>query len=290
MHCVSVLCLLSPWVSPWRVRERVWRELGEIRLLHLLENKKLILSMIGLLQYPQERGREGREGREERGSSSSSGGGKDSRDGSSKTMLLVSKAILGAFSCLRAEEDKDWMIVSVGLYHIAASIFSTDSTAASPAITAPQHRALTNMLSDCSTADWAVCGVLLAADRFFGCETSTDRTVHVQCEEGGDDSEGLRTDRVQGLTGLRERIDQYHEDRIRAPTPLSELALLRAQVRAPPVSFASVPAPPSAIASVSVSSADVELDKGVSDSAEQRVHGAEGTLKDLLLLHRPHLL
>jgi hypothetical protein len=261
----------------------VWRELGEIRLLHLLENKKLILSMIGLLQY-QERGREGR------GSSSGSGAGKDSRDGSSKTMLLVSKAILGAFSCLRAEEDKDWMIVSVGLYHIAASIFSNDSTAASPTITAPQHRALTNLLSDCTTADWVVFGVLQAADRFFSNEASTDRTVHAQCDEGGDNSEGLRTDLVQGLTGIRVRIDQYHEDRIRAPTPLSELALLRAQLRAPPVSVASVPAPPSALPSASVSSAVVELNKGVSDSAEQRVHGAEGTLKDLLLLHRPHIL
>lgn len=265
----------------------MWRELGEIRLLHLLENKALILSMIGLLQYPQERGSEGGGGKE-RGSSS--GAGKDSRDGSSKTMLLVSKAILGAFSCLRAEEDKDWMIVSVGLYHIAASIFSSDSTAASPTITAPQHRALTNMLSDCSTADWVVCGVLQAADRFLSNEASTDRTVHAQCEEGGDNSEGLRTDHVQGLTGLRERISQYHEDRIRAPAPLSELALLRAQLRAPPVSVASVPAPPSALPSASVSSAVVELDTGVTDRTEQRVHGAEGTLKDLLLLHRPHLL
>jgi hypothetical protein len=267
----------------------VWRELGEIRLLHLLENKVLILSMIGLLRYPQEIGRGvGREGRGSSSSSSGGGGGNDSRDRSSKTMLLVSKAILGAFSCLRAEEDKDWMIVSVGLYHIAASIFSADSTAASPTITSPQHRALTNMLSDCSTADWVVCSVLQAADCFFSNEASTDRTVHAQCEEGGDNSEGQGSGRVQGLTGIRERIDQYHEDRIRAPTPLGELALLRAQLRAPPVSVASVPVP--ALSSTSVSLAVVELDKGVIDSAEQRVHGAEGTLKDLLLLHRPHLL
>jgi hypothetical protein len=205
-------------------------------------------------------------------------------------MLLVSKAILGAFSCLRAEEDKDWMIVSVGLYHIAASIFSNDSTAASPALSAPQHRALTTVLSDCSTADWVVCGVLLAADHFFSNGASTDRTVHAQCVEGGDNREGLSTGRVQGLTGLSERIDQYHEDRIRAPTPLGDLALLRAQLRAPPASVASVPALPTALSSASVFSAVVELDKGVIDSAEQRVHGAEGKLKDLLLLHRPHLL
>ena len=271
-------------MSPWRVRERVWRELGEIRLLHLLENKVLILSMIGLLQYPQERG--GGEAGKGRGSSSSSssGAGRDCRDGSSKTMLLVSTAILGAFSCLRAEEDKDWMIVSVGLYHIAASFFSTDSTAASSAISAPQHRALINMLSDCSTADWVVCGVLLAADRFFA---STDRAIHA---EGRDISEGQRADRMQGLTGLRERIDQYHEDRIRAPTPLRELTLLRVQLCTLPISVAFVPVPLPALPSTSVSSVVVGQNVGVSDRVEQRVPGAEGTLKDLLLFHRPHLL
>jgi hypothetical protein len=49
VHCASTLCLLSPSLCPWRVRERVWRELGQVRLLHLLENEEIIFSMLGIL-------------------------------------------------------------------------------------------------------------------------------------------------------------------------------------------------------------------------------------------------
>jgi hypothetical protein len=49
VHCASTLCLLSPSLCPWRVRERVWRELGQVRLLHLLEDEEIICSILGIL-------------------------------------------------------------------------------------------------------------------------------------------------------------------------------------------------------------------------------------------------
>ena len=53
MSSASVLCLLAtPGLFPWRVRERVWRETGAFRLLHLLEGdgkeEECILSSWGV--------------------------------------------------------------------------------------------------------------------------------------------------------------------------------------------------------------------------------------------------
>ena len=283
-------------MSPWRVRERVWRELGQIRLLHLLEHEELILSMIGLLHFPQEV-----MGVQTRASTTVTG-----RDGSSKTMLLVSKAILEALSILRADEDKDWMLVSVGLYHIAASIFSKDGNSASSCMTTPQLRALTHMVSDCSIADWVVYGVLQAADRFFGCDAATEEGTLVPCEEvveveeeatkeeeeeetkemTGCDGTKQRAGvgQVQGLTGLRESFKRYHTERTSVLTPLNDLALLLLKLPTSPVT-AFVPV------SVPVPVVIVGRNEGVRNQAEQSVHDTESTLlKDLLLVHRPLMM
>ena len=288
-------------MSPWRVRERVWRELGQIRLLHLLEHEDLILSMISLLHCPQATVKASASASASasagvRGGGSTRVAGRESRDGSSKTMLLVSKAILEALSCLRAAEDKDWMIVSVGLYHIAASIFSTDSHSDTPSMTSPQLRALTNMVSDCSTADWVVCGVLQAADRFFGCDASADRTVHGESGEGEKKGEGegvegcgramQGTDQILGLTCFRERFTHYHQERVRDSTPLSELALMHMHLPMLPVSAVSLPAIVSA-AAVAVGGGQNEV---VGDGAEHQERDAGTALKVLILHHRPHLL
>lgn len=292
-------------MSPWRVRERVWRELGQIRLLHLLEHEELILSMIGLLHFPQEV-----MGLQTGVSPTVTGRG--SRDGSSKTMLLVSKDILEALCILRADEDKDWMLVSVGLYHIAASIFSKYGNSASSCMTTPQFRALTNMVSDCSIADWVVYGVFQAADRFFGCDAATDEGTIVPCKEEEKEEEGKKVEaikdeekeerkemvgydgtkqragagQVQGLTGLQERFKRYHAERISSLTPLTDLALLDLKLPAPPVSSsvtASVPVPEPVVI--------VGQNEGVRNDAVQAVQDTESTLlKDLLLVHRPLMM
>ena len=292
-------------MSPWRVRERVWRELGQIRLLHLLEHEELILSMIGLLHFPQEIVRVQTGG-------SATVTGRSSRDGSSKTMLLVSKAILEALCILRADEDKDWMLVSVGLYHIAASIFSKDGYSASSCMTIPQHRALTNMVSNCSIADWVVYGVLKAADRFFSCDAATDEGKTVPCEEEkkeevekkveatkeeekkerkemvGYDGTKQRAGagQMQGLTDLRDSFKRYHTERTSDQTPLNELDLLLLKLPAPTVTVTVT-----ASVSMPVPVVIVGQNGGVRNHAEQAVHDTESTLlRDLLLVHRPLMM
>ena len=52
VHCGSVLVLLSPLLSPWRLRERVWRHLADLRLLHLVENPGLIEALLPVLETP----------------------------------------------------------------------------------------------------------------------------------------------------------------------------------------------------------------------------------------------
>lgn len=254
--------------------------------------------MIGLLHFPQEvMGVQTR--------AITTGTGRGSRDGSSKTMLLVSKAILEALCILRADEDKDWMLVSVGLYHIAASIFSKDGNTASSCMTTPQLRALTNMVGDCSIADWVVYGVLQAADRFFGSDAVTDEGTLVPCEEeveveveateeeekkerkemvGCDDTkQRAGAGQMQGLTGLRESFKRYHTERTSGQTPLNDLALLLFKLPTSPVT-ASVPV------SVPVPVVIVGQNGGVSDQAEQAVYDTESTLRDLLLVHRPLMM
>ena len=51
-HCASVLVLLSPLLSPWRLRERVWRHLADLRLLHLAEDQRLIKALLPILETP----------------------------------------------------------------------------------------------------------------------------------------------------------------------------------------------------------------------------------------------
>ena len=49
VHCGAALVLLAPLVAPWRVRERVWRHFGELRVLHLLEDAALLEGLLPLL-------------------------------------------------------------------------------------------------------------------------------------------------------------------------------------------------------------------------------------------------
>ena len=52
VHCGSVLVLLSPLLSPWRLRERVWRHLADLRLLHLVEDQHIIAALLPVLETP----------------------------------------------------------------------------------------------------------------------------------------------------------------------------------------------------------------------------------------------
>ena len=241
VHCVSVLALLSPTLSPWRVRERVWRELGELRLLHLLEDSDLILSMLGLLDASRvevvppvvQRGS---------GSGSAStttataavenGGGVDKAidpatvsssstkgtstavavtvavapsglSASSPTMLLVSKAIIDTLCSLRSEEDKDWLIASIGLYQVSSSIFMRSDQYSPIVVNVKQFRLLTELLENQKIPDWIVIGTLLAASY----------SLSQPCKGEDEKKSGDHTDIVVGIP-LGQFLSDYHRNRI----------------------------------------------------------------------------
>jgi hypothetical protein len=73
-------------------------------------------------------------------------------------------------SLLRSEDDRSWLIVALGLYHVAYSIFAIIEPEAGGAmfmLNSSQVRLLTELLNDRTVGDWIVVGVLLAADSFL---------------------------------------------------------------------------------------------------------------------------
>ena len=159
VHCGAALVLLAPLVAPWRVRERVWRHFGELRVLHLLEDAALLEGLLPLLDAaPDGPGAAPAATAPARGSASA----------------LVGTAIAAALSGLRSLDDRRWLVCSLGLYHLAAGLFASAAPAAPAAdggVTlalpvGPAVRQLKELVADPGVEDWVVAGVLQAAAWF----------------------------------------------------------------------------------------------------------------------------
>ena len=293
VHCVSVLALLSPTLSPWRVRERVWRELGELRLLHLLQDPDLIISMLGLLDASKvevvlpvvnrgsgsasastttatavaavENGGVVDKAIDPATTSSSSNkatavpvAGTVAPSGlsaSSPTMLLVSKAIIDTLCSLRSEEDKDWLIASIGLYQVSSSIFMRSDRNSPIVVNVKQFRLLNELLENQKIPDWIVIGTLLAASY----------SLSQPCKGEDEKKSGDHTDIVVGIP-LGQFLSDYHRNRIllNSTVTLSLKHLLFA------IGFVQLPA---------------SRGEGEGEGEEER-----GCLLDIIRAARPHLL
>jgi len=156
VHCGAALVLLAPLVAPWRVRERVWRHFGELRVLHLLEDAALLEGLLPLLDAaPDGPGAAPAATAPARGSASA----------------LVGTAIAAALSGLRSLDDRRWLVCSLGLYHLAAGLFASAAPAAGGGVTlalpvGPAVRQLKELVADPGVEDWVVAGVLQAAAWF----------------------------------------------------------------------------------------------------------------------------
>ena len=362
VHCASVLCLLSPTLSPWRVREKVWRELGQLRLLHLIESESIIDSVLGLMDCTavtmlqrdscsvvhvssdSGRGKEqcsavsgaavpthvdvdersvdkatthsnshsnnsssnsnndnnnnsndnndsNSNSNNALSSSSSSSNNNNSSNssksrsacpGTLKTMMLVSKAILDALCHLRSDEDKHWHIVSLGLYQIAASLFSVSSREAEQGrvllrANIAQGRMLVDVLQDASVPDWVVTGVVLAAQCFF-----TRTTPHTEASQEG--LGGAEEEMMSDLDMLREGFCHYRQQRklVDASSCTPPLGLIGADVTV------SVTTPcPLFIDDVLISFPKTESDER---KGEKEGEGRAVALRDVIAMHRPHLV
>lgn len=92
----SVLLILSTPTLHWRIRETIWKQLGSLGLLHLLESPATELYLANLLRVRE-------------------------------SNISVVRYMVLAMNSLRTAEDRMWLICGVALYHIAAFVANSDS-------------------------------------------------------------------------------------------------------------------------------------------------------------------
>ena len=347
VHSTSVLCLLSPTLSPWRVREKVWRELGQLRLLHLLESESIIDSLLGLMECSAITMLQLRDSRPTVGipsdsaiehcsatsstnvlthavvaadvpvdvtveasercanpvtlytptdssrrnsivngdsSNSSISNSKSSKSRSAcpgplKTMMLVSKAILDSLCRLRSDEDQHWHIVSLGLYQVAASLFSVSTLEGEQGralltTNTAQGRMLVEVLQDVSVPDWTVTGVVLAAHCFFSGHRAHTGESEIESGVGM----FLETDM------LRKSFREYRQQRrlMDDSSSASPLCLVGSVLNAP-----TTQPRPLFVDEVLILFPKAE---GEECKGEGKGEGRALSLRDVIAMHRPHLV
>jgi hypothetical protein len=167
VHCIAILSLISPCISPWRVQERIWRHFSDLRLLHLLEDKLLIHSVIGLLDAS-----EAVYGNRHLNTDikSTKVSAVEDKGGISKSALLVSKAIVITLSNLRQESDNNFYICTVGIVHIAASIFCYsrfENNIYVFEVKGPRTRFFKDILCDGNVPNWIIMDIILSVEKYF---------------------------------------------------------------------------------------------------------------------------
>jgi hypothetical protein len=173
VHCIAILSLLSPGISPWRVRERIWRHFGDLRLLHLLDDKDLIRSVLGLLDASDAFYGNSYFNTKIKNPISTV----NDRGGLSKSALLVSKAIVITLSNLRQESDNTFYICTIGIVHIAASIFCYSRFENGLHIfdvKGPETRHFRDLLSDGNVPNWIIMNIILSVEKYFMSELTDE--------------------------------------------------------------------------------------------------------------------
>jgi hypothetical protein len=209
----------------------------------------------------------------------------------SKSMVLVSRAILEALSSLRSEADRLWLMVCIGLNQVAASIFTTCTCKHTQGqgqgegqgerlrrfdfiLDASQGRLLTEVLSDEAHADWIVWGVLLAADCLF---CSGERRHHLDKEIADNDA----CLQVEGEDATRIAAADTH-DLMGLKASLLDYRARRYQMEAT--------GPASASSSASVCAFLKDCHVTVTPSGSAAAQYVDMNLADLFALHRPNLI
>jgi hypothetical protein len=99
VHTCVLLILITPSLH-WRIRENIWKQLGSLGLLHLLESPSTALFMANILKVRE-------------------------------TNISVIRYMVIALKSLRSTEDRTWIICRMALYHIASFTLGNSSESAS---------------------------------------------------------------------------------------------------------------------------------------------------------------
>jgi hypothetical protein len=99
------------------------------------------------------------------------------KGGLSKSALLVSKAIVNTLSNLRQESDNAFYICTIGIVHIASSIFCYSRFENGLHIfnvKGPQTRHFRDLLSDGNVPNWIIMNIILSVGKYFMSELTDE--------------------------------------------------------------------------------------------------------------------
>jgi hypothetical protein len=155
IHAVALRVLIIPSVD-WVVRERIWKKLGELRLLHLMEGSSWVIEKsVFFSSYPVV---------------------------SARSESNVCLAIIDSLISLRGVDDRKWSIVQVGLFQVARFIFCSNGTSIDQTLSACSTRLLFHavneelLLSD-QFSPWLVVALLVTASNFIFASDSSATQV-----------------------------------------------------------------------------------------------------------------
>lgn len=127
VHAAALLVLLSP-LAPWRVRDKIWREVGNVQLLHLLEpDRATMADLLALLAQPQHVPFQRPQSLSIEGCADRSIQfvfrylGEDVE--SDQARATCCRAIVEALSRLRCDDDKHLLVCRVGVSVVARFLF-----------------------------------------------------------------------------------------------------------------------------------------------------------------------
>jgi hypothetical protein len=145
IHAATLRILIIPSID-WVVRERIWKKLGELRLMHLLEGNRWVVEKSVYFAF--------------------------SPTVSMRSESNVCLAIIDSLISLRAVDDRKWSIVKVGLFQVARFIFcsngtSTDHTLSACATSLLSHVINTELMLRDQFSPWLFTAILITASEFI---------------------------------------------------------------------------------------------------------------------------
>jgi hypothetical protein len=142
VHSLVLTIFISPLIQSWRVKDKIWRELGSLRLLHLIEGPQLVKTLPLFVL-------------------------KENNHFSLSSPALA-QIILDSLSTLRSDEDKEWNICLVGVCMIYSFIFEKEAIDADTNILSGRRsKFFYDMIHNSLVPDWLLVDILYFSECFI---------------------------------------------------------------------------------------------------------------------------
>lgn len=141
VHSLVLNILISPLIQSWRVKDKIWRELGSLRLLHLIEGPQLVSTLpLFILE----------------------------ENNISSLSPALAQNIIDSLSNLRSDEDKEWNICLVGVYMIYSFIFEKEVNDSNVDILSGRRsKFFYDIINNSFVPDWLLFDILYFSECFI---------------------------------------------------------------------------------------------------------------------------